>query len=47
VNLKFRLVEKGGRKGFQVFRVYGGVEAFVGELWIGKTRLTSKSARRG
>jgi hypothetical protein len=37
VNLKFRLIEKGGRKGFQVFRVYGGVEAFVGELWIGKT----------
>jgi uncharacterized protein YkuJ len=23
-------------RGFQVFRVYGGVEAFVGELWIGK-----------
>ncbi|NAZ34988.1 MAG: hypothetical protein GU356_12050 [Pyrobaculum sp.] len=34
-DLKFRRVEKGGRKGFQVFRVYGGVEAFVGELWIG------------
>jgi hypothetical protein len=34
---KFRRVEKGGRKGFQVFRVYGGVEAPVGELWIGKT----------
>jgi hypothetical protein len=32
---KFRRVEKGGRKGFQVFRVYGGVEAPVGELWIG------------
>jgi hypothetical protein len=36
VNLKFRLIEKGGRKGFQVFRVYGGVEAPVGELWIEK-----------
>jgi hypothetical protein len=36
-DLKFRRVEKGGRKGFQVFRVYGGVEAPVGELWIGKT----------
>jgi hypothetical protein len=32
-DLKFRRVEKG----FQVFRVYGGVEAPVGELWIGKT----------
>jgi hypothetical protein len=37
VNLKFRHVEKGSRKGFQVFRVYGGVEAPVGELWIGKS----------
>jgi len=37
VNLKFRLIEKGGRKGFQVFRVYGGVEAPVGELWIGES----------
>jgi len=44
-DLKFRRVEKGGKKddekdgmkGFQVFRSYGGVEAFVGELWIGKT----------
>ncbi len=36
-DLKFRRVEKGGRKGFQVFRVYGGVEAFVGELWIRKS----------
>jgi uncharacterized protein YkuJ len=40
-DLKFRRVEKEGKKGrvvrgFQVFRVYGGVEAFVGELWIGK-----------
>jgi hypothetical protein len=31
-DLKFRRVEKG----FQVFRTYGSVEAFVGELWIGK-----------
>jgi len=48
VNLKFRLVEKDGKKddekkrveggvkrGFQVSRAYGGVEAPVGELWIG------------
>jgi hypothetical protein len=34
-DLKFRHVEKGVERGFQVFRVYGGVEAFVGELWIG------------
>jgi hypothetical protein len=34
-DLKFRRVEKGGRKGFQVFRTFGGVEAPVGELWIG------------
>jgi hypothetical protein len=32
-DLKFRRVEKG----FQVFRIYGGVETFVGELWIGKS----------
>jgi uncharacterized protein YkuJ len=36
-DLMFRRVEKGGRKEFQVFRTYGGVEAFVGELWIGET----------
>jgi hypothetical protein len=35
-DLKFRLVEKGGRKGFQMFRTFGGIEAPVGELWIGK-----------
>jgi hypothetical protein len=35
-DLKFIRVEKEGKKGFQVFRVYGGVETFVGELWIGK-----------
>jgi hypothetical protein len=34
--LKFRRIEKDGKKGFQVFRAYGGVEAPVGELWIGK-----------
>ncbi len=38
-DLKFRHVEKRDKKGrvvrgFQVFKVYGGVEAFVGELWI-------------
>jgi len=38
--LKFRRVEKRDEKGrvvrgFQVFRIYGGVEAPVGELWIG------------
>jgi hypothetical protein len=50
VNLKFRRVERSGKKddekrrvvkgvkrGFRVFRTYGGVEAPVGELWIGKT----------
>jgi hypothetical protein len=41
-DLKFRRVEKRGKKGrvvrgFQVFRVYGGVETPVGELWIGKS----------
>jgi len=40
-DLEFRRVEKGKEKGrvvrgFQVFRAYGGVEAFVGELWIGE-----------
>jgi hypothetical protein len=43
-DLKFRHVKKEGKKydergriekGFQVSRIYGGVEAFVGELWIG------------
>ncbi len=34
-DLRFRRVEKDGRKGFQVYRSYGGVEAPVGELWIG------------
>jgi hypothetical protein len=41
-DLKFRRIERRDEKGrvvrgFQVFRVYGGVEAPVGELWIGKT----------
>jgi hypothetical protein len=45
-DLKFRLVEKEGKKdgekrrvvrGFQVFRAFGGVEAPVGELWIGES----------
>ncbi|MCC6031447.1 MAG: PaRep2b protein, partial [Pyrobaculum sp.] len=35
-DLRFRLVEKSGRKGFQMFRTFGGIEALVGELWIGK-----------
>ena len=34
-DLKFRRVEKGNEKGFQVFRTFGGVETPVGELWIG------------
>jgi hypothetical protein len=37
ISLKFRLVEKDSKRGFQVFRAYGGVETPVGELWIGKT----------
>jgi hypothetical protein len=37
MSLKFRLVEKDSKRGFQVFRAYGGVEIPVGELWIGKT----------
>jgi hypothetical protein len=45
-DLKFRLIEKEVKKdskkrrverGFQVFRTFGGIEAPVGELWIGKT----------
>ena len=35
-DLKFRRVEKGDEKGFKVFRTFGGVDAPVGELWIGK-----------
>jgi hypothetical protein len=41
-DFKFIRVEKEGKKrsverGFQVFRTFGSVEAFVGELWIWKT----------
>jgi len=46
-DLKFRRVEKGDRKGFQVFRIYGGVEAFVGELWIGKSTARFKVSKEG
>ncbi|MFZ8839295.1 MAG: PaRep2b protein [Pyrobaculum sp.] len=40
-DLKFRHVEKRGKKGrvergFQVSRTFGGIEAPVGELWIGE-----------
>ncbi len=35
-DLKFIRVEKEGKKGFQVFRIYGDVETFVGELWVGE-----------
>jgi hypothetical protein len=48
-DLKFRRVEKGDRKGFQVFRAYGGVEAPVGELWIGKVarfKISKEELRR-
>ncbi len=53
-DLKFRRVEKKGKKdgekrrverGFQVFRVYGGVEAFVGELWIGESTARFKVSK--
>mgnify|MGYP000164346405 CR=1 FL=1 len=44
-DLKFRLVEKGGRKGFQMFRTFGGIEAPVGELWMGKTTVYFKVSR--
>jgi hypothetical protein len=44
-DLKFRRVEKGGRKGFQVFRAYGGVETPVGELWIGKSTARFKVSK--
>jgi hypothetical protein len=35
-DLKFRPVEKRGKKGFQMFRTFGGIEAPVGELWVGE-----------
>jgi hypothetical protein len=49
-DLKFRRVEKRderGRvvRGFQVFRVYGGVETPVGELWIGKSTARFKISK--
>ncbi len=53
-DLKFRLVErevkKDGEKrrvvrGFQVFRIYGGVEAPVGELWIGDSTARFKVSK--
>jgi hypothetical protein len=48
-DLEFRCVEKDGRKGFQVFRSYGGVEAPVGELWIRKVarfKISKEELRR-
>jgi hypothetical protein len=44
-DLKFRRIEKGGRKGFQVFRIYGGVEAPVGGLWIGESTTRFKVSK--
>jgi hypothetical protein len=49
-DLKFRVAEKITRKGrtergFQVFRVYGGVEAPVGELWIGDSTTRFKVSK--
>jgi len=58
VSLKFRLVEKEVKKdgekkrverGFQVFRTFGGVEVFVGELWIGdvaRFKISEEELRR-
>jgi hypothetical protein len=50
VDLKFRRVEKRDKKGrvvrgFQVFRIYGGVEAPIGELWIGKSTARFKISK--
>ncbi len=49
-DLKFRRIEKRGKKGrvvrgFQVFRAYGGVEAPLGELWIGESTARFKVSR--
>jgi len=53
-DLKFRHVEKKGTKydergrvvrGFQVFRTFGGVEAPVGELWIGDSTARFKISK--
>ncbi len=40
-------VEGGVKRGFKMFRVYGGVEASVGELWIGKTAAYFKMSKEG
>jgi hypothetical protein len=40
-------VVKGVERGFQVFRAYGGVEAPVSELWIGKTAAYFKVSKEG
>jgi len=44
-DLKFRLIEKGNEKGFQVFRTFGGVDAPVGELWIGESTARFKVSK--
>jgi hypothetical protein len=44
-DLKFRRVEKEDMKGFQVFRIYGGIETTVGELWMGKTTVYFKASK--
>jgi hypothetical protein len=49
-DLKLRRVEKGKEKGhvvrgFQVFRIFGGVEAPVGELWIGESTARFKVSK--
>ncbi len=36
-DLKFRRIDKDSMRGFQVFRIYGGIETTVGELWIRET----------
>jgi hypothetical protein len=46
-DLKFRRVEKGNEKGFQVFRTFGGVEIPVGKLWIGKSTARFKVSKEG
>jgi hypothetical protein len=46
-DLKFRRVEKGNEKGFQVFRTFGSVETPVGKLWIGKSTARFKVSKEG
>jgi hypothetical protein len=49
VDLKLRRIEKNNERGFQVFRIYGGVEAPVGELWIGhaaRFKISKEELRR-